>query len=464
MSINEELYCPIPNNGIGFVKGSVQNLFQNLINQYNRDFNQKEINKDKIKRIVEDIIAWSKGRLCLNEFAQTMVLLLLVLEEKNNSRIVWLYSAGIAFNCGDLEICRELVLFAIEKSGKSDVNNSNGEFIKLSREDKEVNTADILGMIVEELEREGHLGEENYNELLDDFANPLEQWRELDVPKSKQNGSYDLVYKIVELCYKHNAYRTAMRLSGLLYISDQTKNKENLSKTIFLMGKILYELGYLEVAKRCFLYADEETKGECWNSDDEEYHALLQQETKLELTEEILKKDKELKEKINSGEIKLYTEEEVDKYYDGELDIPFTDPKKQKKARTKIGEKAIKKYEKYAQDSVEERMKGIEEAFSVFKEEPEVYEAAAYLYYLKANIFLSQNDFETAYEYFLRAYQCAEGKRNGLVLLGTAITLSQMGRMKEAVVYLFRTYILYGKDFITEKVGEKPWKMVEKYL
>lgn len=34
------------------------------------------------------------------------------------------------------------------------------------------------------------------------------------------------------------------------------------------MGKILYELGHLEVAKRCFLFADEDTKGECWNSEE----------------------------------------------------------------------------------------------------------------------------------------------------------------------------------------------------
>lgn len=458
----EELYYPLDRGE--FVKRTFCNTYQKLINKYNKIFEENKVDEDRLIHAVEDIIIYATTATFPNEFTQAMVLLLLTLEKKSNSRAVWLYSAEVAFNCGDLEICRELVLFAIEKSGKGDVNNSNGEFIKLSRENKEQNTADILGMIVEELERECHLEEEKYNELLRDFVKPLEEWRNLEVPKSKQDRSYDLVYQIVELCYIYKAYSTAIRLSGLLYISDQTKNKENLSKTIFLMGKIVYELGYLEVAKRCFSYVDEETKGKCWNTKNEKYHVLLQQDTKIELTAEILEQDRELKEKLNNGEIKLYTDEEVDKYYDGELDSPFADTKKQKKARTKIGEKAIKNYEKYAQGSIEERMKGIEEAFSVFTEKPEVYEAAAYLYYLKANLFLSQNDFKTAYEYFQKAYQCEGGKRNGLVLLGTAITLSQMGRMKEAVVYLFRTYILCGKDFITEKVGEKPWEMVKKYL
>lgn len=462
MNSNEKLYYPLERGE--FVKKTFCNTYQKLINKYNRIFEEKKVDEDRLIHAVEDIIVYATTATFPNEFIQAMVLLLLTIEKKSNSRTVWLYGADVAFNCGDLEICRELVIFAIGKLGKADVNNYNGEFIKLSREDKNQNVADILGMIVEELEREKHLEEEKYSEILNDFVRPLEQWKDLDVPKSKQDGSYDIVYKIVKLCYKHKAYRTAMRLSGLLYISDQTENKENLSKTIFLMGQIIYELGHLEVAKRCFLYVDEETKGECWSDEDEEYHALLQKETKMELTDEILEQDRQLKERLSNGEIKLYTDEEVDKYYDGELDNPFANPKKQKKVRMKIGEKAIKRYEKYAQGSIEERMKGIEEAFSVLTEEPEVYAEATYLYYLKANLFILQNDFKMAYEYFQRAYQCEEGKRNGLVLLGMAITLSQMGRMKEAVVYLFRTYILCGKEFITEKVGKKPWDMVEKYL
>ena len=324
--------------------------------------------------------------------------------------------------------------------------------------------ADILGMVVEELESKKRIDEKKYKSLLNDFAKLLEKWRNLEVPKSQHEGSYDLIYQIVEACYINKAYRTALRLSSLLFISDQTKNEENLSKSLFMMGKITYELGHLEVAKRCFLFADEDTNGKCWNSEDKQYNELLEQETELELTDEIIEKDRQLQEKVDKGEIKLYTSIEVDKYYEGELDIPFVDLKKQKKDRMKTGEKAIKKYEKYAQGSIEERMKGIEEAFSVFTEEPEVYEAAAYLYYLKANLYITKNDYETAYKYFRKAYQCEGGKRNGLVLLGTAITLSQTGRMKEATVYLFRTYILCGKEFIIEKVGEKPWDMVEKYL
>lgn len=462
MNGNEQLYYSLAEGK--FSKREICNIFQELMDEYNKIFEKKEINESDLEFAVRNLIIYAEGGTHPNEIFQAMLVLLLTLEKRVNSRTVWVYCADAAFHCGDLEICRELVIFAIGKAGKGDVRNANREFIKLSEEDKEQNVADILGMVVEELERENSLDEGKYKNLLNDFAKPLEQWRNLEVPKSQHKGSYDLVYQIVECCYRNKAYRTALRLSGLLFISDQTENKENLPETIFLMGKVTYELGHLEVAKRCFLFADEETKGECWNNQNKKYRTVLGQETKLELTAEIIEKDRELQEKIDSGELKLYTSEEVNKYRAGELDIPFVNLKKQKKSRMKTGEKAIKKYEKYAQGSMEERMKGIEDAFSVFTEKPEVYEAAAYLYYLKANLFISQNDFETAYEYFQTAYGCENGKRNGLVLLGTAIALSQMGRMEEAVVYLFRTYILCGKQFIVEKVGEGPWKMVKKYL
>lgn len=83
--------------------------------------------------------------------------------------------------------------------------------------------------------------------------------------------------------YVMDAMEEVEELGRESYIEEE----ENLSNTIFLMGKIVYELGYLEVAKQCFLFVDEDTKGKCW---------------------------KELK-----------------KYYAKELDIPFIDLKNRKK-------------------------------------------------------------------------------------------------------------------------------------
>lgn len=147
----EELYYPF-NKG-KFDIWDVCGKFQKLIDEYNRVIKDNDINETKIMSKILDIIIYVIIRKDLNEISQAMVTLLLALEKRNNSRTVWSYCASIAFNCGDLEICRELVIFAIKKSSIGDVRNSNREFIKLSKEDKEQNVADILGMVVEELER-----------------------------------------------------------------------------------------------------------------------------------------------------------------------------------------------------------------------------------------------------------------------------------------------------------------------
>jgi len=267
------------------------------------------------------------------------------------------------------------------------------------------------------------------------------------------------------MCCKHKAYHTAVRLSGLLFAADRTKKKEYLARTLYLLGKVTYELGYMEVSKRCFLFADEDTNGQCWQAGDEKYKEVLQQETRLALSEEILELQKDIDARVKSGSIpRMYTREEVLLYRKKKFDIPFVSMEPVVKERKSQGEKAIKLFEKSANATPEERLQAIEEAFAIFTEAPEVYPEAAYLYFKKGNIYLDKGDFETAYDCFKKAYNCKDGKRNGLVLLGLAIVLSQMGRMKESTVYLFRTYILCGKDFVIDKVGEEPWKMVEAYL
>ena len=117
MNNDEELYYPLDQGG--FAKSNVYNIFQKLIGKYNRCFEEEERNENKIRSAIEDIIIYAKGGTRPKEFVQAMVILLLAFEKKSNSRAVWLDSANIAFHCGDLEICRELVLFAIEKSKRA---------------------------------------------------------------------------------------------------------------------------------------------------------------------------------------------------------------------------------------------------------------------------------------------------------------------------------------------------------
>lgn len=446
-------------------------IYKKYIDRYNKIFERENIQEQDFESAVDDIIL-TAGENNTKIFLQAMILLLLAYQNRNPYRSVWTESAHVSLEWGDKEVCRELVLYAIKQSSKSDVKNSSDEFIALSKENKDDHVVDIIGMVIEELNVAGDLNEQQYNEILTDFAEPVQLWRHLEVPKVCQKNSYNLIYQIIELCCEHEAYISALRLSGLLYIADTTKKWERLAGTMLLTGKIVYELGFMEVAKRCFIFADKDTNGECWNSVEDKYKAVLYQETKLEITDEIRKMQQEIDEIFARKDSVLYSEDDISDIIDGKIKIPpygitgsnyFYIESKIAKARKRLSDKAAKKYEEYAQGTPEERSKGIEKAFALFKESSEVYESAGYLYFLKANLYMDDKDYESAYEYFLKAYNCKDGKCNGLVLLGIAIALSQLGRMTESTAYLFRAYILCGKNFIIEKVGEQAWKRIEKY-
>lgn len=114
----------------------------------------------------------------------------------------------------------------IKVSGKENVNKS---FIPLTKETADDNVADIMGMITDEL---GEIPDDDFGDLLDDFGALVAQWRSLDLPKCENKGAYELVYGLVERCFNHKAYNTAMRLSGLLYVADEPKKSRTLRKQI----------------------------------------------------------------------------------------------------------------------------------------------------------------------------------------------------------------------------------------
>lgn len=63
-----------------------------------------------------------------------------------------------------------------------------------------------------------------------------------------------------------------------------------------------------------------------------------------------------------------------------------------------------------------------------------------------------------------KAYGCKNGSKNGMILLATANILSRMKRSSEAAVYIFRSYILFGEEFIVEKSGESAMETLENYI
>lgn len=471
--VPEELYSRekryyIKPDGGKYSKDEIRR-YEKYIDKYNKALEGENVSEFDFQSAVLDLVLNAEEN-NTRIFLQAMILLLLAYEGRKHSRSVWTASAQAALEWGDKEICREFVIHAVKQSSKSDVNNSSHEFIPLMKETKEEHVADIIGMVIEELKLTGDLSDRKYDEILTAFAKPVQLWRGLDVPKVCQEGSYDLIYQMVELCCSYKAYVSALRLSGLLYIADTKTKEERLAKTMMLTGKIACELGFYEVAKRCFLFSDADTNGKCWNGVEEKYKTLCQQETKIEITDEIRKMQQDIDEIFSREDVILYSEDDILDIINGNNKIPpygisgsnyYYLRSKIDKARKKLSDKAMKKYEEYAQD---ERDKAIDKVFALFKEEPVVYEAARDLYMIKANLFMDKKDYESAYEYFLKAYHCKDGRCSGPVLLGIAMTLRQMGRMQESMVSLFRAYILCGRTFIIERAGEQQWQTIEKYV
>lgn len=460
--LNDSLWYSIDNTD-SFILANYQDKFQTLIEKYNELISNSDLDRGEIRAVIKNLIVCSRGIVGAFEFSQVMIILLLSIARRKIGGGEWVDGAHIALKTDQIEICRELLHYSLKEVELRTIKKSHEAFSEILKEDKEQNAADILGMIIDELSVDG-LTEDDYHHLMQDFVKILVDWRELKVPKCFNKEAYGLMNDLLKNCYTYKAYHTAVALAGLLYVSDQTKKREHLSDTMYLMGKILYELGYKEVAKRCFIFADEDTGGKCWKEGDEDWKILLGQECQLELCNEITQLQQRIEADIISGKTKLYTWEELKAFRAGKMEIPVIVVKQQAKDRKKLGDKAIKTYEKSANTTPEERLQAITAAFAIFTEAPEGYPEAAYLYFLKANIYLDKGELETAYDCFKKAYNCKDGKRNGMVLLGLAIVLSQMGRMKESTAYLFRTYILCGKDFIIDNVGEEPWKMVEVYL
>ncbi|MDE7231022.1 MAG: hypothetical protein K2N56_11135, partial [Oscillospiraceae bacterium] len=221
----------------------------------------------KIRGIVLKMTSWCSGLYLPYEFGGDLSVLLFAIEGRRGKKLAWGASAHSAFDGGELEICRELVFREMLEYSKGDVMNANNAYKQLIKETADDNTADILGMIIDEIGDFGDIekmSDDDFGDLLDDFGALLVQWRALEVPKCRDEDAYELVYELIERCFDHKAFRSAIRLSGLLYAADEPKELPNLAKTNLLIGKVMYELGCLEIAKRCFMLADEETEGKCW--------------------------------------------------------------------------------------------------------------------------------------------------------------------------------------------------------
>lgn len=111
------------------------------------------------------------------------------------------------------EFCRETTLRDLKYMRRSDLPSMGKEYVEVIKEDKNTHVADILGMIVEELQEKGVMTDDLYEELTEELQEYLIRWRELDVPKLNSKEAHPVMKAIEEICFQHQAYRTCLILS-----------------------------------------------------------------------------------------------------------------------------------------------------------------------------------------------------------------------------------------------------------
>lgn len=190
--MTEKLYYPVDNTD-KFVLADQLSPMQEIVDEYNGLMQDNESNMIALKTIIYKMLRYASGSSDLYEFALVMIILKLALVKRNFNAGEWLDGARIAYKMGELEICRELLYDSSVGLGIKTVKNDNRDFGAILQETKEQNAADILGMIVEELEADG-LGEDDYEQILKEFAKSLELWRNIETPKINHNKEicYDL--------------------------------------------------------------------------------------------------------------------------------------------------------------------------------------------------------------------------------------------------------------------------------
>ena len=71
---------------------------------------------------------------------------------------------------------------------------------------------------------------------------------------------------IEEVCFRRQAYRSCLILSPMYMLSGKDC-RTHFDESLFFIGKVLYELGYLEQARNCFQCVDANTDRTCWSEE-----------------------------------------------------------------------------------------------------------------------------------------------------------------------------------------------------
>lgn len=96
-----------------------------------------------------------------------------------------------------------------------------------------------------------------------------EAWTKLPQPKVIYDDSYHIVKYIIETYLFINNAQHAKEWSNIMFICDL--ERADSGEREFLVGKVAYELGNLDIAKEFFFIANKKSEGRCFEDEDTKY-------------------------------------------------------------------------------------------------------------------------------------------------------------------------------------------------
>ena len=308
------------------------------------------------------------------------------------------------------ELCRETVTRELKNTSKSDLSNSGKEYIEVLKENKNDHVFDFLGLVLQELQDKGTLTDQLCEEVTEQLKDLALKWRKLDVPKTAKEESYLIMKEIANICFQHGAFRSCLILSPIYMISGK-KCQAHYEESLFFVGKVLYELGYLEYSKNCLQRVIENVGDAYFNQEEnQKYKAILTKDTALEMPQWVKERDADIQRMLKDGEAYWVPNDEFTEVNEKMRKENQKKAKRDKTALQAILDTYASQIEQLCQISGAELHEKANNLKEIFGELGRDTEEIVTVYRLDGEEYLKEGEFEKAKQEFDKAFSYTQGR------------------------------------------------------
>lgn len=340
------------------------------------------------------------------------------------------------------ELCREIVIRELKHTSRSDLTNSGKEFLEIIKENKNEHVMDILGFVTEELIKKGELTDTICEELTEHLKSPLLRWRSLEVPKAAQADAHQIIKDIEDICFSYRAYETCLLLSPMLMIAG-TDCQSHYEESLLFVGKVLFELGYLEYAKNCFLRVAANGRESLLNTEENtKYHELLITDTFLVIPQWVKNRDLEVAQMLKNGQAIWASDDEADEIEE-KHEKEIKKKAKAEKANLIICEKSFNNLMTSLKDASGcQYHRLLHEAKQVFDEIGCNTSEIVTIYRLDGEAYIREGEYERAESEFNKAFSFTQGRYSPELMNDFATIADHYNEPGKAKAFRLRSRIL----------------------